>query len=301
MALLTRCSSMIDRFTGLPIEVKSITADDVEKLLSNKHFLDKLKEKLYLLGGFGATSSGGGDVQAYDAELAAIAGLTSASDKVPYFTGSGAAALLTRDTDGTLAGNSDTNLATQKATKTYADTKVAQSLLTTKGDMPVATASSIWARKAAPANGKIRVADSAQSDGWLDIDLPWHVSVDPIRVPAYSTTGGSIAAWAAYYQLVNLNDEVVYNVQLGPGTWKFSIWRTSFSSYGILTVTLDGTTIATLDNYSGAPINPGQSVTSGISVATAGVYPLKLKTTGKNGSSSGYNQRLWSMDFTRTA
>lgn len=45
-------------------------------------------------------------------------------------TGLGTAAELASDTDGTLAANSDVKIATQKATKTYADTKLASSSYT---------------------------------------------------------------------------------------------------------------------------------------------------------------------------
>lgn len=62
--------------------------------------------------------------QAGDATLTALAGLATGANKIPYSTGTDIFGQLDLDTDTTLAANSDTKLASQKAVKTYADTKM---------------------------------------------------------------------------------------------------------------------------------------------------------------------------------
>lgn len=66
----------------------------------------------------------GTDVQAYDAELAALAGLTSAANKVPYFTGSGTAGLLDFNDEDNMSSDSATAVASQQSIKAYVDGEV---------------------------------------------------------------------------------------------------------------------------------------------------------------------------------
>jgi hypothetical protein len=67
----------------------------------------------------------GTTVQAYDADLAALAGLTSAANKVPMFSGSGTATLLDFKDEDNMASDSATAVPSQQSVKAYVDTEIA--------------------------------------------------------------------------------------------------------------------------------------------------------------------------------
>jgi len=97
------------------------------------------------------------------------------------------------------------------------------------------------------------------------------------------------------------NDAIEYKIYLAAGTYDIFSYVATTSSSGIATFQIDGSTVGTIDQYSGVAVNSTPKTISSIVIATSGLKTLKIISATKNAGSSSYRLFFHTLALVRTA
>ena len=79
-----------------------------------------------------------------------------------------------------------------------------------------------------------------------------------------------------------------WQLPLAAGTWSMEVTHVTADDAGIMTFSIDGADIGSVDAYAPAIEENAQANIAKISVATSGMHTLRVRTDAKNVASSNY-------------
>lgn len=189
----------------------------------------------------------GGPYQPQDSELTALAGLTSAADRLPYFNGAGTAALATFTTfgrslvDDADAGTAQTTLGISTFVKTILDDADAAAVRTTIGAQAAGNYQPLDGDLTALAalTGTNTIYYRSGTDAWSSVTIGTGLTFSSGTLSATGGGGGIPEPGAdGFYGR---------NMASGTGSWVSAVKKAGDTMTGALAVTLDsGVTTATV-------------------------------------------------------
>lgn len=117
-----------------------------------------------------------------------------------------------------------------------------------------------------------------------------------------SNTGTGFSGWDTTQSNGAQNEEIEYKIVLAAGTYSVYLHVDKDVNRGIITVSVDGVAIGTVDTYNASRVsNAVGTVTTALVVATNKTVTLNLKMASKNASSSLYYGTVMAIELVRTA